>query len=68
MGGIYARDINIGGARKPTIETQLETLTAKVDTLASKDTVEEVLEELKKVSLGAGLVTGTDLNEENADA
>lgn len=57
-----SRDLDIG---KPTNEsvtvTDMDTLISNVKVTADK--FDESIEELKKIKLGTGLVTGVDLNE-----
>lgn len=48
------------------VNTNLESAIASLESTMKElqGTMEELLMELKKVRLGTGLVTGTDLNEE----
>ncbi len=45
----------------PAIEAKLNEI------LEAVKTNQEAIEELKKIKLGVGLITGTDLNEEDAE-
>jgi len=61
----HSRDLDIGIPDEITlrdIHNKLGDVEEKVDDV--KEGVDETNEELKKVSLGAGLITGVDLNEE----
>jgi len=64
----YGRDLDIGYPSETTLKDiyiKLGDVGIKIDN--STDSIEETLDELKKVSLGVGLVTGIDLNEEDIE-
>ena len=59
----YHREQDIGKPRKDSITVDnLDTLIEKVKDVTQE--LQEAVEELKKISLGTGLVTGVDLDEE----
>ncbi len=57
-----SRDLDIGKTTNESITVNdMDTLISKVNITADK--LDESIEELKKIKLGTGLVTGIDLNE-----
>jgi hypothetical protein len=62
-----ARDLNIGipttvNMTKPVNVQNFDSVVAAIN--EAKNALDEVKVELEKITLGTGLVTGTDLNEE----
>ena len=66
-GGIYSRNIDIGkpGVAIPVDVESFVPVVSAIETATAK--IEESTEELKKIALGTGLVTGVDLDEEKID-
>jgi len=64
----FARDINIGYPGADTVNVNVlvdETIDAALEVVT--DRLDENTEELRKIALGTGMVTGVDLDEEAID-
>ena len=64
----FSRNIDIGYPGADTVDVNVKVDEAIGDALKEVTSrLDENAEELRKITLGAGLVTGVDLNEEEVD-
>ena len=62
----YSREQDIGKPTKESVVVEdLATIVTAIET--ATHTLDEAVENLKKIALGTGLVTGVDLNEKETE-